>query len=619
MPVDLTEAIEQHRRGDLDRAAVAYETALAEEPDRHDALHLLGLVALQRGDATRAAALIGRAVAVCPEEAAYHASLADAFAAIGQFDRALDSYRKALRLRPESPEILCNLGATLVDMGEIEAALGHFHEANRLQPDSFVIHNNLGNALKLKGDLAAAVGQFRRAVALNPRAAEPRSNLGRALLDLGETEEALTHGREAVRLLPGFAAGWNNLGQILHVLGRLEEAGACFREAIRLQPGLAGAHASLGGVLEGLGDFDAAEASLREALRLDPRHTGALGRLATRLRGKLPDADLAAIEGLLAEPGLSTERRRPLAFGLAHVLDARGEFDRAAGLALEANALRLIDFQARGKHYSPDAHRAFVDRLIAVFSPDFFARVRPFGSETERPVFVVGMPRSGTTLVEQVLASHPRVFGAGELRLAQETFEAIPSATGRAGTPLDSIEHLDRAAIDGLARRHLDGLAALDGSADRVVDKMPENSLYLGLIAALFPGAKLIHCRRDPRDVALSCWLTDFAEIRWACDLEHIATRIEQHDRIMDHWRRVLPTPIFEVDYEANVADPDRIARAIVAWCGLEWDPACLEFHSARRPVRTASVAQVRQPVYRTSVGRWKNYERTLAPLFSRL
>jgi hypothetical protein len=151
------------------------------------------------------------------------------------------------------------------------------------------------------------------------------------------------------------------------------------------------------------------------------------------------------------------------------------------------------------------------------------------------------------------------------------------------------------------------------------VDKMPENSLYLGLIAALFPGAKLIHCRRDPRDVALSCWMTDFAEVRWACDLEHIATRIEQHQRIMEHWQRVLPTPIFEVDYEALVADPDRIARALVAWCGLEWDPACLEFHSARRPVRTASVAQVRQPVYRTSVGRWKNYERTLAPLLARL
>ena len=148
---------------------------------------------------------------------------------------------------------------------------------------------------------------------------------------------------------------------------------------------------------------------------------------------------------------------------------------------------------------------------------------------------------------------------------------------------------------------------------------MPENSLYLGLIAALFPRARLIHCRRDLPDVALSCWMTNFGEVRWACDLEHITSRIEQHQHIMAHWRRVLPSPILEVDYEAVVAEPDAMARKLVTWCGLEWDPACLEFHSARRPVRTASLAQVRQPVYATSVGRWKNYEKALASVIARL
>ena len=170
-----------------------------------------------------------------------------------------------------------------------------------------------------------------------------------------------------------------------------------------------------------------------------------------------------------------------------------------------------------------------------------------------------------------------------------------------------------------MARRVLDGLTALGGSADRLVDKMPENLLHLGLIAAMFPDATLIHCRRDPKDVALSCWMTHFQAIRWTSEPGQIASRINESDRLMAHWRRTLPAPIFEVDYESVVDDLEGTSRRLLAWCGLEWDPACLEFHKTRRPVRTASAAQVRQPIYRSSIGRWKHYEKSLAPLFETL
>jgi Sulfotransferase family len=159
----------------------------------------------------------------------------------------------------------------------------------------------------------------------------------------------------------------------------------------------------------------------------------------------------------------------------------------------------------------------------------------------------------------------------------------------------------------------------LNASADRIVDKMPEDYLCLGLIATLLPRATLIHCRRDLRDVALSCWLTSFGPLRWACDVDHIATRFAEYRRVMHHWRKVLPSPMLEVDYEAMVAEPERVSRELVAWCGLEWDPACLEFHKTRRPVQNVSVAQVRRPIYTSSAGRWKNYEPWLAPLFARL
>jgi hypothetical protein len=324
------------------------------------------------------------------------------------------------------------------------------------------------------------------------------------------------------------------------------------------------------------------------------------------------------------------------------VLDAQGVYDEAAEHLSHANALCQADWQKRGKGYDPTEHVRFVDELIAAFTPEYFARVRGFGLETERPVFIVGLPRSGTTLIEQVLASHSRVFGAGELRYVRDTFEALPRAlkrsphapredistkdphaeredyTGRS-TPLECVSGLDRATCGRVAQRHLDRLRALNEPAPRITDKLPDNYLYLGLLATLFPRAKLIHCRRDLRDVAVSCWMTNFRQIRWASAQEHIASRFHEYQRVMDHWRRVLPAPLLEVDYEETVADLEGVARRLVAWCGLEWEPGCLAFHENRRPVRTASVTQVRQPIYKKSVERWKNYENALASLFAKL
>ena len=619
MPIDLRAAIEHHRQGRLEQAARLYEAALAQAPDHPDTLHLLGLVTLQRGDPSRAAALVSRAIAVRSTEAAYHATLAAAFWCSGQLDRTVNAYRSALELQPDHPECHCNLGATLIDLGAVDEAVTHFREAIRLRPGFAAAHNNLANALRLLGDRVSAIEHFRKAVQLDPVSAEAQSNLGEMLLELGQPAEALTHCREAVRLRPDFPLALTILGNVLQELGRLDEAQACFRQAIQQQPDLAGPHAALGGLLEELGDFDRSERELREALRHDPRHAGALARLATRLRDKLPDADRSAIEARLAEPGLPARARWTLQFGLAQVDDARGEFQHAADRASQANALQQTDFEERGKTYDPGAHRALVDRLLATFSTNHFSRVRGFGLPTRRPVFVVGLPRSGTTLVEQVLASHPAVFGAGELRLVWDILDLLPQAAGRDAPPLDCIAHVDQKAVGALAQRHESALEAMGGAALRVVDKMPENTLYLGWIATLFPLAILIHCRRDLRDVACSCWMTHLAHVRWACDPDHIATRINDHLRLMDHWHQVLPIPILEVDYESLVANPEREARELVAWSSLDWDPACLNFHENRRPVRTASAAQVRQPVHSRSVGRWKNYEGPLAALFAKI
>jgi tetratricopeptide (TPR) repeat protein len=621
MPDPLSEALAYHQNGDLDRAARAYEAVLVADPNHPDALHFLGVLALQRGDPGRALALIARSVALRPDDATSLADLAEAYWGLGQVDRAIECGRAALRLEPENAAIHCNLGSNLIAQGELDSALEHLREAVRLAPDLAAARNNLGNALRVKGEKSAALMELRHAIRLDPGSAEAHSSVGELFLELDQPEAALRHCREALRLRPALVAARVSMGNTLHTLGRLDEAAACFGEAIRQQPDLAAAHAGLAGTLEELGRLDESQAALRQALRHDPHHAGALARLATRLRGDLPEADRAAIERRLGDPGLPTESRWPLLFGLGHVLDARGEFDQAAELVAEANALQRENLRRRGRGYDREAHRQFVDRLIEAFRSGSFERTRGGGLETERPVFVFGMPRSGTTLVEQVLASHPRVFGAGELNLVRESFESIPGLTGRGGSPIESVPFLTAESVGRLAHRHLEALEALDRSAkaDRIVDKMPENALYLGLIAAMFPNARLIHCRRDPRDVALSCWMTHFAQVRWACDLDDIASRIGQYRRVMEHWRHVLPVPVFELDYEAVVGGLEDVARRLFDWCGLDWDPACLEFHKTRRPVRTTIVAQVRQPLYGTSVGRWRNYERALAGIFRKL
>lgn len=619
MMIDLTAALADHRRGDLDRAGTAYEAILAVEPERDQVLYLLGLVVLQRGEVERACRLFSRAAVIRPEAADYHLAQSEAYRMLGEMERAVASCREAIRLRPDSPECRCNLGSLLVDQGQLDAGIAEFREALRVHPNFAVAHGNLGNAQRLRGALDEAAEHYRAALRLAPGSAEFQASLGQILMDQGDALGSLRHLAEAVRLNPRFAAAWISLGNAQHVLGRLDASETSFRTAIGLLPGSATAHASLGIVLEQKGELEASLASYRAALARDPRHAETLGRLAIRLGAELPEADLTNIEQLLAEPGLAPDQRGSLLFGLARTHDARGDHPRAYHACQEANALQKERYERRGKTYDAQAYSGFVDAMLAGFSREFLGRITGWGLDSERPIFVVGLPRSGTSLVEQILASHPRVAGAGESRLIRESLDRLPSLVGSKPAIADALERLTPGALSELARQYLDALSARAVGAERVVDKMPENYVYLGWIVAMFPRATLIHCRRDPRDVAMSCWMTQFGQLRWTCDLDHIVARIEHHARIMRHWGAVLPSPVFEMAYESIVADLETSVRRLLTHCGLEWSPACLEFHRTVRPVQTASVAQVRQPIYRRSVGRWRHYAKELAPVFDRL
>jgi tetratricopeptide (TPR) repeat protein len=645
---------EVHRAGgQLEQAAGCCRSALALQPDFAAAANNLGLILLAQGEPADAVTWFREALRHGPGEALVHNHLGNALRLQGEPEPALEEFRRALELNPELSEAHSNLGQLLLERHQREPALGHCREAVRLRPNFPEAHNNLGNVLRELGQLAEARACYAAALRLNPGLALTYSNMGQALQEGGQLREAVAwyqqglqrdpnsarihcnlasaleeqgdlpgaadRYRLALRLAPDYAEAHNGLGFVLHEQGEYPEALRHYREVLRLKPDYATGHCNLGSIQEELGSLDEAEASLRAALQRDPDHAGAWSLLATLLRGRLPAEDLEAVRRLLGRPQLPLGRRLALHFGLAHVLDARGAYAEAAEHLRRGNDLCRELWQKQGQLYDPLAHARYVEALVRAFSAEFFARTRGFGLDTEVPVFIVGLPRSGTTLTEQILASHSRVHGAGERSYLRDSLEALPRALGSPAAALESLARLTPAAARQVGEWHLARLRALSPEAARVVDKMPENYLYLGLVATLFPRARVIHCRRDLRDVAVSCWTTNFRHIRWAADPEHIAARFREYRRLMDHWRAVLPLEVFEVAYEETVADLEGVARRLTAWCGLEWEDSCLAFHRTARPVRTASASQVRQPLYTRSVARWKHYEPDLGGLFKEL
>jgi tetratricopeptide (TPR) repeat protein len=654
-PLFMINLAEAYRNlGETRRAIGCCQTALRLSPDYPEALNTLGLAYYSAGSHAEAEAQFRRALELRPGWASAENNLALALQDQGQLEQAIEHFRRALEFAPDLHKARINLGMLLLGVGRAEEALEHFQEAVRQQPDFAPLYQHVGNALRTLDRFVEAREAYLDALQWNSQMPGPHFHIGQTLRREGQIADALTWTKLAIDLDAMNPAYWEQLAelqaeaedypeaircwqQVLKLSekaragphlglgwayqeeGQLAEAKAEFTTALRLHPTLAQAQLNLGGVHEELGEMAEAEAAFRSALELQPNFAIPYARLATLLRDKLPEADLRALEERLSDSALAKGPRARLLFGLAHVLDARGEHGRAAACLREANAL-TAELATDARRYHPPDHERFVDNLLRVFDRDFFARHVRAGLETRRPIFVFGLPRSGTTLVEQILASHPRVHGAGELRFARHSFEAIPNLIGRASAPIDCIPHLDAAAIGRLAERHLARLAEIDGGEhDRIVDKMPDNYMYAGLLAAMFPKATFIHCVRDLRDIAVSCWMTDFRSIRWANDPEHLAARIREYRRLAIHWRAVLPVALNEVHYRDTVNDLEGVARRLLSACGLEWDPACLDFHRTRRTVRTASVAQVRQPIYKTSLERWRFYEAELSDLFKAL
>jgi tetratricopeptide (TPR) repeat protein len=578
--------------------------------------------------------------AAAPDFAEAHDSLGTDLLDAGKPAQAAESFRRALELRPDFAEAHGNLGNALVDLGQLEDAVYHYRRMLDLRPDIPEAHNNLGNALLSLRRFEEAAASYRRALALRPNAAGAQANLGNVLHALGRPQEALIHCRRALELQPDSAEAELLVGNALFDLGQLDQAAGSYTRALVLKPDYTEAHiatakvlrqigriaqadescgvalkiapnsgealALLGEIQADRGRFEDAEQLFRRAIAIAPEQPEAWAGLA-RCRKMQPDAAwLAAAQRLLAQ-SLAVGQEINLRYALGKYFDDVQDFDQAFSSYRLANELKKRSAQ---KYDAARVSRR-VDQIIAMYDADWLRKAGAAGNGSRRPVFIIGMPRSGTTLLEQILASHPEAFGCGELRF-WHTARAEYESPGPRETD-------GRGAIAAAAAKYSSLLASFSADAARVIDKMPANFMNLGLIHAAFPQARIIHMRRNPLDTGLSIYFQIFSNTHlYANDLEDIAHYFTQYSRLMAHWRATLPKDtILEVPYEKLVADPEPWIREVVRYVGLPWHPRCLDFHETERTVVTASNWQVRQRISTSAAGRWRNYERYLGPLRS--
>ena len=603
----LAAAAEQLRTGDLTQAEKSYRAILEAVPDHVPSLFNLALIAHHAGRLEEAIGAYRRVLELEPESADAYNNLGNALKSQGRLDEAEDAYCAALRVQPDYTSAQINLGMMWENQGRIEEAEEAYRAALQAQPRLTQAHIRLGNALESQGRIKEAEEAYRAALALAPDEADTHVCLGLVLETQGRLAEAEAAYRRAIALKPRFAGAHINLGNVLETQGRIKEAEAALRRALAYDPDAAGAHMNLANVLKSQGRLQEAEHAYRETLRRKPDYAEAYSNLVAGKRyTSLQDDDAKKILALLASPDTGEQEAMYLHFALGKIYDDCKLYDEAFSEYRRGNEIKH-----KTARFDTAAFKVYVDRIINTFDSEFIAQQEAKGSTSELPVFIVGMPRSGTTLVEQIISSHPRAHGAGELdeihKLAMQDVPSYP----------EGARVINNDAMSALAREY-EGVLQRGAATDtlRVSDKMPLNFMHLGFISLLFPRAHIVHCVRDPWDVCLSIYFQYFPSGHdYAYDLDDIAAYYREYERLMSHWRRVLPAKRHDVVYEDLVTDQKTKTEELIAFLELPWHDRCLSFTQNRRPVQTASMWQVRQPIYTTSVHRWRRYAKHLRPL----
>lgn len=603
------QAQKAHSEGRLAQAQALYASIMDRDPNHPEASHYQGLLYHQTGRTQLALPLIERSLTLRPQNKSFLTNAGLIYQAVGDWKKAESVYRALTKLPPQDDMTWSNLGRMLMERGNIGEAEQAYRKAASFAESNTEYAKNLGiTLLKLgrPGDAEEALHCFKKVIVADPNDAEAHNNLGIALGLLNRRDEALAEARMAIQLDPSTWQPWLNLAQIHLRNDEVESALEVYQSGIELATDKDMFNFTLGHTLNLLGKFDTALTFFRRAYEKNPKDLGSLSQFISHQKfTDTNDPLLLKARAAVDAATIENESITSLCFALGKIMDKLEQYEDAFAYYQRGNHLR-----SKSLHFNREAYSQYIDSIIQQYGADTIEKQRSSGNPSEIPIYIVGMPRSGTTLTEQIITSHPLVAGGGERGFWGETERA---REGKGMPDKADVEVITQACLEDLSGI----IKASDKQATRVTDKMPHNFQHVGLIHIAFPNARIIHVRRHPVDNCLSIYFQSFrSDHPYAYDLGNLAFYRREYERLMDHWQNVMPADrYFEFNYEDLVADQEGMSRKLIEFCGLEWNDACLNYHENKRAIKTASIWQVRQKIYSSSVERWRHYEHHIAPL----
>ena len=538
---------------------------------------------------------------------------ASCYKANGQINASIKDYEKAVNLKPDYAEAYYNLGITFRELGQLEAALKSYEKALAIKHEYPEAHNNLGSVLLDLGSLDSATDHFEWALAFKPNYPEAHNNLGVVTRKLEKLDKAIKSFNKAIDIQPNYVQAHSNLGNILQDIGQLDAAMDCYKNALAINPNHTQCYLDIGLIHKEKGQIDDAIKFFEKALTINPNHAVTYDNLSDIKKYTINKKHITKMQSLLSSDTLSPSDRRHLCFALAKVNENLDNQDELFKYLHEANSLRKEEL-----NYSLDRSKTLFLNVKEIFSAPYPDIEKSLSSEpsTFKPIFIVGMPRSGSTLVEQIISSHHAVHGAGELT-------NLPTIIGPIATDHlnQGINKLPQKPFLSIREQYLDVLSNLNVSESVITNKLPLNFIYIGFILTAFPEAKIVHMKRDARAICWSIYKSNFRNTGngYSYNFDDLAGFYGLYTDLMDFWHQLFPDRIYDMCYEDLTTNQEEETRKLLEYCEIEWDDNCLNFHNSKRAVKTASALQVRQKMYQGSSEAWKKYEVHLKPLIKAL
>ncbi|MCP4021706.1 MAG: tetratricopeptide repeat protein [Desulfobacteraceae bacterium] len=596
----------------LDEAISNFHKAINIKPDYAEAYYNLGNTYKASGNTPKGIESYQKAIAIRPDYSLAHNNLGGTLEETGQIEGAIHHLKKAIQFHPRYDEAYYNLANALKASGQFDTAINAYKKAISIRPDYIQAYNNLGAVYREIGQLIQAIAVYRKALAIKPDYAEAYNNLGNCLKDTGQLDNAVKHFEKAITLKRDYVEAYNNLGVVHKQARQLGKATKAYHKALSINPDYAEALNNLGVVFEEEGETKEAIEYFKKALAAKPEYAAAMRHLAQSVKFASQDDRVTSMKTLFHKDSASDEDKMHLGFGLGKIFSDLKKYEKGFDYILEANRFKRKDLD-----YNIADDQALFNSIKAVFNAYCFTEYKTAGSTDATPIFIVGMPRSGTSLVEQILSSHSKVFGGGELPDIPEVANQYLMNPARKKENL--LANAPLKIFNTAGQEYVRRIRRFSSSALHITDKMPHNFLQVGLIKLILPKAKIIHCMRDPMDTCFSIFKHYFpgpSSPEYAYDMTDLGMFYTLYLDIMDHWRAVLPGFTYDIQYENLVENQETETRRLLEFCALDWEEACLSFHKTKRTVATASSSQVRKPIYKGSVRLWKRYENQLAPLW---